>query len=268
MPKPFDAYHVWLGIPIEDQPPHHYRLLGIPLFESDPQVIAIAAQRQIAHIKAFAIGPQSDVSQDLLNQLARAKVCLLNPTRKAEYDATLRARLSLEERTWVVGSARDCDIVVDQPTVSRRHCRLIQTPQGCFLEDLGSSNGTFLNNRKVLARIGVCRSDEVRLGRSVLMPWPPEIPPSTSRLIRIGAAADNDIVLDLPMISGRHAVIRVEGASAVIEDLDSTNGTAIGDPKNKIRAAQLSEGDVVYFGSHGVPAAKLLAGVAEPPFHV
>src|SRR5437016_4429115 len=39
MPEEFDAYRKWLGIPPEDQPPHHYRLLGIAPFEDDPDVI-------------------------------------------------------------------------------------------------------------------------------------------------------------------------------------------------------------------------------------
>ena len=263
MAKQLDVFHVWLGIPPEDQPPHHYRLLGIPLWESDPQVIAVAAQRQMAHVKTFAIGPHGERSQEILNQLARAKVCLLNPARKAKYDVALRATLPSQQRDWVIGSGPDCDIVVDRPAVSKRHCRLSQTPRGCFLEDLGSTNGTFLNGRRVVSRPAVCRSDQVRLGRSILMPWPPEIPPSTARLIRIGAASDNDVVLDLPIISRNHAIIRLEKGSTTIQDLDSTNGTAIGSPANKIRQARLSADQMVYFGSHEVHAAKLLEGRAE-----
>jgi pSer/pThr/pTyr-binding forkhead associated (FHA) protein len=259
----FDAYHVWLGIPAEEQPPHHYRLLGIPLFESDSQVIAVAAQRQTAHIKTFTIGPQSDLSQEILNQLARAKLCLLNPARKAKYDAALRAMLAPVTRTWVIGSASDCELVVDCPTVSQRHCRLSQTFHGYFLDDLGSTNGTFVNGRRVTSRVAVCRTDTVRLGRKTLMPWPPETVASAARTIRIGAGSDNDIVLDFPMVSRHHAVIRIEGDRLTIEDLKSTNGTAIGSPENKIRRAKLSPGDIVYFGSHAVPAAKLLGHIAK-----
>ena len=40
MTESFDPYHKWLGIPPQDQPPHYYRLLGIELFESDPDVIS------------------------------------------------------------------------------------------------------------------------------------------------------------------------------------------------------------------------------------
>ena len=38
-----DPYHKWLGISPKDQPPDHYRLLGIDRFESDPEVISSAA---------------------------------------------------------------------------------------------------------------------------------------------------------------------------------------------------------------------------------
>ena len=43
MSDAFDPYYIWLGIPPEDQPPHHYRLLGVTLFESNREVIEAAA---------------------------------------------------------------------------------------------------------------------------------------------------------------------------------------------------------------------------------
>ncbi|HQU45105.1 MAG TPA: hypothetical protein PK867_19985 [Pirellulales bacterium] len=42
MMQAFDPYHKWLGIPPKDQPPNHYRLLGIELFEEDLEVIDLA----------------------------------------------------------------------------------------------------------------------------------------------------------------------------------------------------------------------------------
>src|SRR5688572_6264005 len=89
MAETFDPYHKWLGIPPREQPVSHYRLLGIGDFESDPQVIESAADRQMAHVRTFQTGPHGNLSQKLLNELAAAKVCLLNPSKKAAYDATL-----------------------------------------------------------------------------------------------------------------------------------------------------------------------------------
>ena len=96
MSSSFDPYRKWLGIPPKDQPPNHYRLLGIELFESDPDVISNAADARMAHIRTFQTGPYSEWSQKLLNEIAAAKVCLLNPEKKAEYDAQLRAQLAAQ----------------------------------------------------------------------------------------------------------------------------------------------------------------------------
>ena len=74
----------------EEQPPNHYRLLGVGLFESQPAVIASAADRQMGHLRTFQSGRHSVLSQQLLNEVAAAKVCLLNPSKKAAYDEQLR----------------------------------------------------------------------------------------------------------------------------------------------------------------------------------
>ena len=90
MPESFDPYHQWLGIPPAEQPPNHYRLLAVPLFEADQNVIAHAADRQMAHLRTFQAGPHGKDSQRLLNEVAAARVTLLNPEKKAAYDASLR----------------------------------------------------------------------------------------------------------------------------------------------------------------------------------
>lgn len=92
MSDSFDPYHNWLGIPRQEQPPDYYRLLGIVLFESDPDVIQNACDQRMSHLKAFATGPRAALSQRLLNEVSRAAVCLLNPSKKRTYDEKLRAR--------------------------------------------------------------------------------------------------------------------------------------------------------------------------------
>ncbi|HUY90376.1 MAG TPA: hypothetical protein VMV10_16690 [Pirellulales bacterium] len=94
MTDSFDPYHKWLGIPPAEQPPNHYRLLGIGLFEADPDVIEQAADRQMTHVQTHKTGSHSAASQKLLNQLSAAKLCLLSQAEKAKYDAALRARLA------------------------------------------------------------------------------------------------------------------------------------------------------------------------------
>ena len=83
----FDPYLKWLGIRDIERPINHYRLLGIDLLESDPDVISVAADRQMSHVRRYQTGPQAKVSQEILNELAAAKLVLLDPVRKARYDA-------------------------------------------------------------------------------------------------------------------------------------------------------------------------------------
>ena len=94
--EPFDPYRKWLGIPANDQPPNHYRLLGIEVFESDPDVISNAADGRMGQIRTFQTGRHSDWSQRLLNEVAAARVCLLNEEKKAAYDGTLRQQLGAQ----------------------------------------------------------------------------------------------------------------------------------------------------------------------------
>lgn len=89
MPETFDPYHRWLGVCPKDQPPNHYRLLGIELFESDREVIENAAEQRMLFLRTYQLGPHVASSQKLLNEVAAAKVCLLNPEAKASYDFAL-----------------------------------------------------------------------------------------------------------------------------------------------------------------------------------
>ena len=93
MEKDFDPYHRWLGIPPQHQPPNHYRLLGLELFESDLDVIETAADRQMAHVRGFQSGKRGNLTQGLLNEIASAKQSLLNPESKSTYDRRLKEHL-------------------------------------------------------------------------------------------------------------------------------------------------------------------------------
>lgn len=85
----FDPYHKWLGISPRDQPPSHYRLLGIDQYESDPEVIEAAAERRMSFLHQYVTGDHIADAQGLLNELAAARVCLLDPKRRRLYDQQL-----------------------------------------------------------------------------------------------------------------------------------------------------------------------------------
>ena len=97
MAPDFDPYHHWLGIPPEEQPANHYRLLGVTLFETNRDVIAAAANRQMSYLQELASGPDVAEAQKLLSEISQARVCLLNAKRKAAYDEQLRSTLPVLE---------------------------------------------------------------------------------------------------------------------------------------------------------------------------
>ena len=88
------AYEKWLGIKKEHQPPSLYRLLAIDAFECDKEVIANAADSRMGFVRQFQAGENSKLSAEILNELSHARIVLLNPQTKADYDAKLRAGLS------------------------------------------------------------------------------------------------------------------------------------------------------------------------------
>jgi curved DNA-binding protein CbpA len=88
----FDPYESWLGIPADLRPPTYYQLLGLEPFESDPATIDQAALRRMARVRQHQLGPHSDQSQEILAELARARLILIDADRRADYDARLQDR--------------------------------------------------------------------------------------------------------------------------------------------------------------------------------
>jgi hypothetical protein len=86
----FDPYHKWLGISAKDQPPNYYRLLGIDLFESDPDVIVATFNRQRAHLLTYQNGPYKEYAQRIMQEVIAARACLSDPLARQAYDAQLQ----------------------------------------------------------------------------------------------------------------------------------------------------------------------------------
>lgn len=96
--------------------------------------------------------------------------------------ATLRVVEVGRERVYdgtapmVIGRDRDAALVLPDPEVSRRHVRLETQNGTVFLRDLGSSNGTFLNGKRLTGAIELREGDMVDLGTTRLVveklrPW-------------------------------------------------------------------------------------------------
>ncbi len=71
-------------------------------------------------------------------------------------------------RPMAIGRALDNDVVIDHPSVSRHHARICAHGTGWLLEDLGSSNGSYVNNGRVTSKY-VRRGDSIRVGSVTML---------------------------------------------------------------------------------------------------
>ncbi len=168
----------------------------------------------------------------------------------------------------IVGRLSKCLIRIEMSDVSSEHCKFGNDSQGIWLEDLGSTNGTFVNSKKISGRKYLKREDIVTIGSSTtLLPlfseddlsllsnskilhkknntkFPCLISNSTNvkpgsfeliegKLVTIGRDPASDIWVNAPHISREHLNITLNKSNEVIVVDKSSNGTYIGGNKLK-----------------------------------
>jgi hypothetical protein len=87
--KQIDVYKEWLSISETARPLNHYQLLRLKQFEDDASKVRENYRKMNAHVRKYGAGEYGPQSQQLLNELAKAMLCLTDARRKGEYDATL-----------------------------------------------------------------------------------------------------------------------------------------------------------------------------------
>ena len=73
-------------------------------------------------------------------------------------------QFALERTQTTIGRTPDCDIFLDDVTVSRRHAIVARGASGFTIEDLGSLNGTFLNRHRI-EKADLDTGDELQIGK-------------------------------------------------------------------------------------------------------
>lgn len=178
-----------LGISLDEQPASYYRLLGIDPTEASTESIENAAYRQSMRVSAYRDGPWEDAVEPLLQLLEEARSCLVDPNKRSTYDRLQQAdvaagtardqdvspallrRTQQERAEWTLGAADDCDIVIDDPYVSRRHCRIVREDERYWIEDLDSCNGTYVDGERVVKRKELSMNDSIGLGKTLRIAW-------------------------------------------------------------------------------------------------
>ncbi|GAA2721161.1 FHA domain-containing protein FhaB/FipA [Cellulomonas aerilata] len=91
------------------------------------------------------------------------------PTRLVVTEGPLRGTtLPLTSSAILIGRAPSCTLVLDDDYSSSRHARLYPEGGQWFVEDLGSTNGTFLDSTRVDAPLAIPPGARVKVGKSVL----------------------------------------------------------------------------------------------------
>jgi diguanylate cyclase (GGDEF)-like protein len=80
--------------------------------------------------------------------------------------ATMGKRFPLEQDGLIIGRVNSAEISVDLDSVSRRHARIERRPEGVVISDLGSTNGTYVNQLQVRERV-LCDGDQIKIGNAI-----------------------------------------------------------------------------------------------------
>ncbi len=81
-------------------------------------------------------------------------------------DRNLGAKYYLPEEVSI-GRAGSCQIVIDDTYASQQHARVYESNGGFMVEDLGSTNGTYVNGRKISYPLELRPGDRIKIGKTV-----------------------------------------------------------------------------------------------------
>jgi hypothetical protein len=130
-------------------------------FERQMRLGSLEITAALALVALLAARPRIRAAQDV-GALSPMQVDLDILERNARRALRLRA-------PFVLGRSRDADVFLQDGEVSRRHARFETNGGVVYLEDLQSSNGTFLNGRRVTEAIEIRAGDEIDVGTTRLV---------------------------------------------------------------------------------------------------
>lgn len=103
------------------------------------------------------------------------------------HDTIIRTFPIREGQTLTIGRGKECDISIDNTAISRQHISLCLNSGIYFVSDLGSTNGTFVNGKKIESDEPVSETDEIVFGKFTLSPSGPM---ASGRLVAASVSTD------------------------------------------------------------------------------
>jgi diguanylate cyclase (GGDEF)-like protein len=139
----------------------------------EPTLVDPKAPRPLAPDVAIANKPLEDTAPERLT-IPDAIEAFSTPATTTDraclvviYGPELGKRAALGQGTFEIGRSSKSDLPIDQESISRHHARITYDGKRHMIEDLGSTNGTFVNDQTV-KKSGLKDGDQVKLGRSIL----------------------------------------------------------------------------------------------------
>lgn len=90
------------------------------------------------------------------------------PTKAAVVEGDKKGKTFTLNEELIIGRGEKCRLVLDDTYVSTVHARIFANGERYMLEDLGSTNGTYLNRKRVTSPMELRRGDQVKIGKTVL----------------------------------------------------------------------------------------------------
>jgi pSer/pThr/pTyr-binding forkhead associated (FHA) protein len=72
--------------------------------------------------------------------------------------------IPLKKDKFLIGRAKECALRAGSEAISRRHCAIVRANDGWTVRDLGSRNGTYVNDHRITEQVPLAPGDEVRVG--------------------------------------------------------------------------------------------------------
>ncbi|MBI4387359.1 MAG: FHA domain-containing protein [Elusimicrobia bacterium] len=107
------------------------------------------------------------------------------PRLLLKFNAAVIKEYAVDKQILTVGRKSDNDIVIDNPAVSGNHCKISLQGDTFYVEDLGSTNGTYLNDKRIM-KAGLHHNDVVGLATKHALVFQEDLPAVSSDEGRAG----------------------------------------------------------------------------------